>query len=523
MKKKQMGGALFVALGIFLSRIAGLVRERVFAHFFGNSDYGDAFKAALKIPNFLQNLFGEGVLSASFIPVYAKLIGQGKEEEAGELASIIGTILFLITSLLVGVGILATPYLIDAIAPGFEGEKRILTIQIVQILFPGTGILVISAWCLGILNSHKNFFLPYVAPVLMNIVMIAALIFFGSKQNQSELALTISYAFILGSAAQFLIQLPKTLVLAKKLRPQLKINSEAQTVVKNFFPVVISRGVVQVSAYIDNMLASLLPSGSVSALAYAQTIYLLPISLFGMSISVAELPTLSQAEGSADEVKTFLQNRLRLSLGRICYFVIPSAAAFLFLGEQIVGLLFQTGAFDSETTRYVWFVLAGSTVGLLASTQGRLLSSAYYSLKDTKTPLRFAFVRVFFTTALGYLFAFPLPILLNIDPKWGTVGLTVSAGIAGWIEFYLLRRGLHKKIGAIDLQIQNQIKLWTAAIIGSVLALTLVNLLSTIHFIPKAILALLVFGITYLVGTYALNISEAKLAAGKILNKLQKR
>ena len=157
-----------VAAGILLSRIAGLIRDRVFAHFFGNSDAADAFRAAFRIPNFLQNLFGEGVLSASFIPVYARLRAEQEDEQAGKLAEAIFALLFLATTVLVALGIFATPWLIDAIAPGFHGAKRELTIRLVRILFPGAGLLVFSAWCLGILNSHRRFFLSYTAPVIWN-------------------------------------------------------------------------------------------------------------------------------------------------------------------------------------------------------------------------------------------------------------------------------------------------------------------------------------------------------------------
>src|ERR1041385_2900083 len=143
-----------VASGIFLSKIAGLVRERVFAHYFGNSDAADAFRAAFRIPNFLQNLFGEGVLSASFIPVYARLKAEQRHEEAAAVAKATFALLFLTTTGLVVLGMIAAPWLIDAIAPGFSGEKRLLTVKLVQLLFPGAGLLVFSAWCLGVLNSH---------------------------------------------------------------------------------------------------------------------------------------------------------------------------------------------------------------------------------------------------------------------------------------------------------------------------------------------------------------------------------
>jgi len=514
--------AFWVGLGIFLSRIAGLVRERVFAHYFGNSDAGDAFKAALKIPNFLQNLFGEGVLSASFIPVYAQLLAKKHDEDAAKVASVIGSLLFVMTSILVLIGVVATPVLIDVIAPGFSGDKRELTIKIVQILFPGTGFLVMSAWCLGILNSHKKFFLSYVAPVVWNVTIIATLWIWGPHQEQFPLAITTSYGLVAGSFLQFFIQLPFALKLGRKIYPSLDTQLEhVRVVIKNFVPVVFSRGVVQVSAYIDNMLASLLPTGAVSALAYAQTLYLLPVSLFGMSVSVAELPTMSQATGTDEEIRGYLQGRLNRGLAQIAFFIIPSVAGFLFLGDLIVGAIFQSGAFDQDSTNYVWAVLAGSTVGLLASTLGRLYSSTFYSLKDTRTPLKFAFVRVFFTTVLGIACAFYLPKMLGIEAKWGTTGLTASAGVAGWIEFYFLRHTLNKKIGETGLAVSYQVKLWSVAILSAAIAFATKLLLNNHgHVILRAALVLAVYGVMYFAMGYFLNIPQAKELVEKVKRRL---
>ena len=164
-----MTNSFFVATGILASRLAGLVRVRVFAHYFGlESDAADAFNAAFKIPNFLQNLFGEGALSASFIPVYAALVARGERREADHVAGAVASLLALAVAILVLIGVLTTPVLIAAIAPGFTGAKRDLTILIVRILFPGAGLLVLSAWCLGVLNSHHRFLLSYTAPVMWN-------------------------------------------------------------------------------------------------------------------------------------------------------------------------------------------------------------------------------------------------------------------------------------------------------------------------------------------------------------------
>src|ERR1039458_756732 len=182
------GHAVAVATGILCSRLVGLVRDRVFAHYFGASDAADAFRAAFRIPNILQNLFGEGVLSASFIPVYARLGAEERHEEASQLAEAVFALLVLVTAVLAAAGVLATAWLIDRIATGSHSDKRLLTIKLVQILFPGAAVLVLSAWCLGILNSHRKFLLSYSAPVVWNLAMIATLIWGGRHHTQMRLA-----------------------------------------------------------------------------------------------------------------------------------------------------------------------------------------------------------------------------------------------------------------------------------------------------------------------------------------------
>lgn len=491
-----------VAAGIFLSRIAGLVRESVFAAYFGTSPAAAAFRQALRIPNFLQTLFGEGVLSASFIPVYAGLIAHNDEEEAGRVAGAVFAILALLTSSLVLLGVLATPLFIDLIAPGFTGSTRELTIEIVRILFPGTGMLVLSAWCLGILNSHRRFFLSYSVPVLWNAAMIAALLWFGPRAEQARLARIVAWASVVGSAVQVLAQLPVVLRLVPQLRVRLETHLESvRIVIRNFGPVFVSRGVVQVSAFIDSIFASKLPLIAVPALGYAQTIYLLPISLFGMSVSASELPGMSSALGDREQIAAHLRTRLVSGLRRIAFFVIPSAVAFVALGDIIAAAIYQQRRFTHDDAIYTWGILAGSGVGLLASTQGRLFSSAFYALKDTRTPLRFAIVRVALTTILGWLAAFPLPPLLGLDPKWGAAGLTASAGISGWIEFLLLRRTLGQRIGSDPIGVMFLMRLWASAIAAAAVTWAIrLALESHFHLAPKlfAIATLVPYGLVYL-------------------------
>ena len=510
--------AVLVAAGILLSRIVGLVRARIFSHYFGlESDAADAFYAAFRIPNFLQNLFGEGVLSASFIPVYANLLARKDEEESGRVAGAVFAILALTASVLVLVGVLATPYLIDAIAPGFRGAKRELTIQIVRVLFPGAGLLVLSAWCLGILNSHRKFFLSYTAPVIWNVAMIATLVGFGGRMSLDRLAVTLAWGSVAGSAAQFAVQLPWVLRLVRNLRISLDIVSgNVRTVIKNFLPVFISRGVVQISAYVDALLASLLPTGAVTGLTNAQLLYTLPVSLFGMSVSAAELPAMSSALGSDQEVAEYLRRRLNSGLRQIAFFIVPTAVGFLTLGDVIAAALLQTGRFTHADSLYVWGILAGSTVGLLATTLGRLYSSTYYALRDTRTPLRYAIIRVALTTALGYAMAIPLPPAIGLDPRWGVAGLTASAGIAGWVEFALLRRTLNRRIGQTGLALGYTARLWIAAIAAAAAGWGVRIAIGHRNPILAAALILPPYGAVYFGLAAALQIEEARTLLGRL-------
>jgi putative peptidoglycan lipid II flippase len=503
--------AFSVGVGILLSRIVGLIRQRIFAHYFGSSGAADAFAAAFRIPNFLQNVFGEGALSASFIPVYAKLLAQGDEKEARRVANAIFGLLALVTAIIVLLGVLGAPLIVSVIALGFRDERRDLAIQLVRIFFPGAALLVLSAWCLGVLNSHHRFFISYTAPVAWNLSIIASLIFFGRRMDLAPLAVAVAWGSVVGSALQFGVQVPTVLSLIRKFRPQIDVaNQHVLQVIRNFFPVFMSRGVVQISAFVDEFLATFLGQGAVVALTYAQSLYTLPVSLFGMSVSAAELPAMSKALGTEQAIADTLRKRLNRGLQRIAFFIVPSSVAFLALGDVIAAVLYQTGKFTRADSRLVWAILAGSAIGLLASTLGRLYSSTYYALRDTRTPLRYAIVRVALTSVLGYLCAIPLPAWLGIESRWGAAGLTASAGIAGWVEFVLLRRGLNRRIGKTGLPPIFVLKLWIAALVGTSVGWGFKLLLGPRHPFPVAVVVLGGYGLTYFGVAFAFGIEESK-------------
>lgn len=519
---KKGGGmsSQLVAVGILFSRIAGLIRNGLFTRYFGTSESADAFNAALRMPNLLQNLLGEGVLSASFIPVYSELLHEGREEEAGRVAGAIFALLFAVAGGIAVLGILAAPFLVHIFTPGFEGFRYDLTVKLIQVLFPMTGILVLSAWALGILNSHRHFFVPYVAPVLWNAAIIATLLIFGPRFDNPSLAMALAWGAVIGGVLQFGIQLPWVLRVERqlKIRWDMKLKG-VRVAARNAGPAVLGRGVVQVSAYIDQMLASLLAAGAVSVIYYATTLFVLPVSLFGMSVAAAELPELSRQRKGDTEA---LRKRIDRGVNQIAFFVVPSTIAYFALGDVVVATLYQRGEFGHLDTLLTAATLAAFTTGLLASTRTRLFSSAFYAMHDARTPAIFATVRVVLAAGLGagLMFLFQ-NFAIAPDKPLGPVGLALGAGIAAWVEWYLLRRSLRKKIGEIGADNRALRRMFLAAILAAAAGRGLVWVLPALNPILTGLIVLPVYGAIYLALTNAFGVGQAAGALTRFIGKLR--
>ena len=507
-----MRSAWLVGAGILASRLAGLVRLRAFAHYFGlQSDAADAFTAAFRIPNLLQNLFGEGALSGSFIPVYAALVARGDRALADRVASAVATLLALMVSVLVALGVATAPWLVDAVAPGFTGEKRDLTVALVRVLFPGAGLLVLSAWCLGVLNSHERFLLSYLAPVVWNAAMIGVLLIWGPHTPAGGLVVGLAWGSVVGSALQLAVQLPAVVGLATLRARWDTASAHVRTVTRNFVPVLLGRGVVQVSAYVDTMIASWLPTGAVTGLFNAQLLYTLPVSLFGMSIAASELPALAGMAATSPAGDEAVSRRLVGALRQVAFLIVPSAVAFLAFGDSIAAALLQTGRFTAVDAALIWGILAGSAIGLLPSTLGRLYASTAYALQDSKTPFRCALVRVLLATVIGYLLAMHGPGVVGVPLLWGAAGLTLAGGIAAWVELVLLRRALAARLGPLGLPLAYLMRLGAAALIAALGAFAVKRRLPPWHPLISAACVLGPFGVVYLAVTSAIGVPEGPL------------
>jgi putative peptidoglycan lipid II flippase len=531
-KQRSRAYPLFVAAGILLSRIFGLVRERVIGHYFGSSPMLGAYRAAFRIPNALQNLLGEGILSASFIPVYSRLLAKGEDKLAGRVAGVFASFLALIVGGIVIVGVLASPLLVSLLAPGFSGEIRELTVDLVRILFPAIGLLVLSSWCLGVLNSHRKFFLSYVAPVLFSVGVIATLFVFGARLQGRSLPIALGWGTVFGALLQLVVQIPfvfrQSTDLSFGLDRQL---AHVREVFRNMGPVVIGRGVVQLSAFADEIIGSLLNATVLAALGFATTLYMLPISLFGMSVAAAELPQMASETGTPEEIAAALRQRLHRGLRQITFLVVPSVVAYILLGRWLVAAIFQTGAFGSSETLFVWYILAAYSVGIVAVTLARLYSSAFYAMGDTRTPLKFAVIRVTAGAALGFLLALPLrPLIVSLirdvfrlpvpqveQPlvALGAVGLALAAGLANWIEYLLLRRAMRGRIGALPGSGAFLLSTWSAAVIAGIGAF--IAGLQADRFlrggvfghVAAAVAVVFAFGLVYFAVATALRVPEA--------------
>lgn len=517
-------GSYLVAAGIFLSRIAGLIRQRVLSHYLGISGTSDIWNAAFRIPNFLQNLLGEGALSSSFIPAYARLVGEGRDDEGRRLASAILGLLATVVALVVVIGVLTAPWLVALLTPGFTDSQRTLTTTLVRILFPATGLLVVSAWCLGVLNSHRHFLLSYAAPVAWNFAVIVVVLLFAAGRAPEQFIVITALGAVAGSVLQVAVQWPSVRGVAGRVNPSgWRGVAGVDDVIKTFVPNVISRGANQISAFIDVSLASLI-FGAQTAIMNAQVLYTLPVSLFGIAVTASELPEMARERGDASTVASALRVRLDAATQRLAFYIVPSSMGFIVLGGVIAAAVFQGGEFTADHSQYVWVVLAGSSIGLLAATLGRLYSSTFYALRDTRTPLRAGIVRVALGAVLGLVAVLVLPGALGVAPRWGAAGITAASGIAGWVEFVLLRRALVARLGPIDLPMQELGKLWLAALIAAGTSTAVRLALPGAPPIPLAAAAVGANALTYLAVTAWWDVPEAAVITdrvGRVLRRLR--
>lgn len=397
------------------SRGVGLVREMVIAGALGRGAIADSFRVAMRVPNLLQNLLGEGSISAAFVPVYARLIEDGRDDDAHRLArQTLGVLSAVVTLLVAVIFIGARPMVWITTLGRITGDRFELAVELTRFTALGIGFLVLSAFCLGILNAHRRYLLSYAAPVLWSLAQIigfgAALIF---GQSAGDIARWGAVAMVIGSIGQLVVQLPTVRSVGGLGRPSLTIGPELREVLGRFVPAVGGRGVVQLSSYVDLALASFLAAGAIATIGYAMPLYLLSIAVFGFSVAVSELTEMSRSTAGLDAVAARVraaQRRVLLPAGLVTAgaigaggIVIGSLYEFV---NDLARRLFDTGgatSFSSADTTAVALTLAAFALGLPAAMVARVSQNALYAMGDVKGPARIALVRLAVGASLGFL------------------------------------------------------------------------------------------------------------------------
>ncbi|MFL6193917.1 MAG: murein biosynthesis integral membrane protein MurJ [Thermoanaerobaculia bacterium] len=521
---RSRAGAASVFAGIVLSRLMGFVREGAFARYLGVGPYQDALTAAMRVPNVLQNLLGEGVLSASFIPLYSRLVEEGREEEARRFAGAIFGLMLAAAAGFALLGILLARPIVIMLAPGFlrdaaevaagrmAVDRFALSVTGVRILFPMTGFLALSVWALAVLNSNRRFFLPYFAPVVWNAAMIASLVFVGSRLpgtrgplEQVELFKAACWGGFAGGLLQFLVQLPMVLGILKGFRPSVSLSVPGvRQALSAWWPAVAGRGVVQIAGYIDLFLATQLATGAASADRFAQTFYLLPISLFGISVAASELPELSRLKGEG--AAPALLARVRRALRYVAFLNVPTVVGYFAFGFLVTGL-YRGGNFGVTDNWLVYLVLCGYATGILATTTSRLLQNTFYALGDTRSPARIAAIRVLSSALVAiplmlWLDRFPLATVTGPLPGdtlyLGSVGLALASGFGAWMELTQLRRALRRRLPAFELPWREDARMALLALAATLPGALVWWLLPPLRPLLKAILVLGAYGAAYL-------------------------
>lgn len=424
-------------VGIFtlMSRVLGLVRDMVLARFFGSGMAADAFFVAFRIPNLLRRLFAEGSLTIAFIPVFTEYLTKKSRKEAFDLARTILTLLALIVAVVALLGVLLSPWIVRIQAFGFggSGDKYELTVLLTRITFPYIFFISLVAFFMGVLNSLRHFGAPAAAPIFLNVGIIGAAYFISPLCPEPIVG--IALGVLIGGILQVGLQIPWVLKEGLRMFPLWQPGHPAvRRIGLLMLPAIVGSAVYQFNQFMGTLLATFLAEGSVSWLYYADRLVQFPLGVFAIAISTAALPSLS-IQAAKEDLNEF-QDTLSYSLRLVFFITLPCVVGLIVLGDPIVRVLFERGAFDIYSTLMTNKALFFYSLGLLAFSGIRVMVSAFYALQDTKTPVKVAIVAVVANLIFSLTFMGPLK----------HAGLALALSLASSLQFCLLAFFLKRKV-----------------------------------------------------------------------------
>lgn len=457
-----------VSIAVMFSRVLGLVREMIFARYFGAGFLYDAYQAAFTIPNVLRDLFAEGALSAAFVKVFTDYQINKSEAEAWKLASLVLNALAVVLSIVTILGILLAPYLVPIITHGFSPEKIHLTVVMTQIMFPFILLVAMAAVAMGVLNTKGKFGIPASASTVFNVVSVLVGLGFAywlsggsweaahDKDSVPTVAaqwaiLGMAIGTLIGGAAQFAMQVPSLLKVGFRFSPILSFTDEGvKKIMRLMAPAILGTSAVQINVLVNLAFVSGIEGGR-SWLSYAFRLMQFPIGLFGVAIGTASIPVLSRmaSEGKFGDFRKTLSSSLNL----VFLMTLPSACGLIILGEPIIRLLYSRGAFHESDVPMTAYALAGYSIGLTGYAAIKILSPAFYALDDAKTPMIIAVCSIAVNALASFLFRNWLS-NFGVSPEYpngfGHVGVALATSSVALVNFFALALMMRKRIGRID-------------------------------------------------------------------------
>ena len=426
-----------VGAATMLSRVLGLVRDVVLANVIGANGNADAFFVAFKIPNFLRRLFAEGAFAQAFVPVLADTREKGGLKAVRELvdrvAGVLGGTLLVLTLLT----IFASPVVATIFAPGFlrDPAKLALTGDLIKITFPYLLLISLTGFAGAILNTYRRFAVPALTPVLLNLSLIAAALWLTPAFEEPAFALALGV--LIAGFAQLLFQVPALAGIDLVPRPRWAPEHDGvKRILVLMVPALFGVSVSQINLLLDTVLASLLPTGSVSWLYYSDRLTELPLGVFAIAIATVILPTLSGQRARADDPA--FSETLSWAIRSVLLIAIPATVALAFLAEPLLVTLFQYGAFEAQDRVMAAVSLQAYSLGLGAFMLVKVLAPGFYAREDMKTPVRIGIIAMGTNMVLNLLFVLPLLWWFNI----GHAGLALATSVSAWLNAALLYRGL---------------------------------------------------------------------------------
>jgi putative peptidoglycan lipid II flippase len=437
-KKNVTKAAGQISIATTGSRVLGFVRDILLARIFGASGSTDAFFIAYRIPNLFRELFAEGSISAAFVPVFTESLTNEGKDDAKKLASSVLAFLLSVLSVVCLLCILFAPYIVSVIAPGFikSPEKFDLTVKLTRIMFPFLFFISLASLAKGILNSLKSFFIPALAPMVLNISIIGAAVFLAPHFTVPLVAIGLAVPF--GGMLQVLIQLPDLKNKGFALMPDFSFSHPGlKKILRLLLPAIVGMGVAQINIFISTIFVSFLAGGAATYLYYAMRFVHLPIGIFGVAMATAVLPSLSEQAARGDNEG--LRETFSFSLRLLFFITLPAMAGLITLSEPILHVLLQRGEFTALAVSETAYALIFYSTGLWAFVGARIVASTFYSMQDTKTPVKIA--------ALSVIVNIIFSIILMGPMRHG--GLAFANAIAAAVNFIVLFIMLKKKLGHI--------------------------------------------------------------------------